>query len=479
MQVHEIRDPELARDYCAQGLWLQRILPSRSDRVPEILSWSLEVADAGEPLPALGFVADVGHLIFQPESGSRHEAAVAPGWPAGLARIYEDHVLGRLYADTSFERAGDALRRYQGRDRARGLAFLINQLRLRAGLGGVLLSPAVVKSLRDQPPDEVLGLGWQSLTQEGPLPLLRSLYDELVVQIRNSAAVLGPEDVFELEHGTALTAFSQRVALRQVLQAASGLEALLPLHQPRPLERRHEVPTRILDEDTYPVGGFSSISNRGTIESLLHSQLAYMEPVGRPDLFDIKFLRDELLYYSRDENQFRRQRRSFVFALHADLEHARFKDGDLPWQRIVLALGLALAGVRKLLEWLTADALLFEILFLDESAGPPALVAEQALMETVLREQVANGSVVINRLPRGRLSGHCAQHARRSRCHCLAVATKDRRLEIEGVQLGRLVVAGPCPALAPENEEDPQVSRGEHALASWTIPLENWLRTCL
>ena len=62
-------------------------------------------------------------------------------------------------------------------------------------------------------------------------------------------------------------------------------------------------PTRALDEDTYPVGGFTSISTRGSIESLLHSQLAYMETDERPDLFDIKFLRDELLYYARDENQ--------------------------------------------------------------------------------------------------------------------------------------------------------------------------------
>jgi hypothetical protein len=343
----------------------------------------------------------------------------------------------------------------------------------------VSLGPAVVKGLRDQSPDEVLGLGWQSLTQEGPLPLLRSLYDELVLQVRNSGAVLGPEDVFELEHGTALSAFSQRVALRQVLQAASALDAQLPPQRPRPLKHPYDVPTRILDEDTYPVGGFASISNRGTIESLLHSQLAFMEPAGRPDLFDIKFLRDELLYYSRDENQFRRQRRSFVFALFPDLEQARFKDSELPWQRIVLALGLALTAVRKLLEWLSTDALLFEVLFLDESIGPKVLAAEQALVETVFREQVANGTVVINRLPRQRLSYHCAQYARRSRCHCLAVATTDQRLEIEGVHLGRLVLAGPCPGLALENDADAQVPQGEHALTCWTMALESWLQTCL
>ena len=479
MRVHELRDPDRARDYCVQGLWLQRILPPRADRVPEILSWSLEIADAGEPLPAPGFVADVGHLIFQAETTLRHDVAPAPGWPVGLARTYEDHVLARLDTDSSFERAGDALRRCQGRDRARGLAFLVNQLRHRADLGGVLLSPAVVKGLRDQPPEQVLGLGWQSLTQAGPLPLLKDLYDELVVQIRNSGAVLGPEDVFELEHGTALSAFSQRVALRQILQAASALEAELPPQRPRPLERHHEVPTRILDEDTYPVGGFASISNRGTIESLLHSQLTYMEPAGRPDLFDIKFVRDELLYYSRDENQFRRQRRTFVFALFPDLERARFKDSELTWQRIVLVLGLALTAVRKLLEWLTADALRFEVLFLDDGAGPQALVAEQALMETVFREQVANGTVVINRLPRGRLSDHCTRHARYSRCHCLAVATTDQHLDMEGVRLGRLVIAGPCPALGLEDDADAQVPQGEHALTCWTTPLEGWLRTCL
>ena len=40
----------------------------------------------------------------------------------------------------------------------------------------------------------------------------------------------------------------------------------------------------------------------------------------------MKFLRDELLYYSRDENQFLRRRRTFVFALFPDLVDARFKD---------------------------------------------------------------------------------------------------------------------------------------------------------
>src|SRR4029077_9489540 len=127
---------------------------------------------------------------------------------------------------------------------------------------------------------------------------------------------------------------------------------------------RMEVPTRILDEDTYPVGGFTSIATRGSIESLLHSQLAYMEDEPeRPDLFDVKYVRDELLYYARDENQLLRRRRTFVFVLFPDLVELRFKDADLPWQRIVFLLALVVATVRTLTEWLRTEALCFHFLF--------------------------------------------------------------------------------------------------------------------
>src|SRR5205807_2202854 len=150
--------------------------------------------------------------------------------------------------------------------------------------------------------------------------------------------------------------------------AAETLEAALPRQRVRPLARRMEVPTRILDEDTYPVGGFTSISTRGSPESLLHSQLAYMETDERPDLFDIKYLRDELLYYARDENQFLRRRRTFAVVLCPDLIHARFKDAGLPFQRVILLGALLVVIVRKLAEWLSTDALSFVFYFLADSA---------------------------------------------------------------------------------------------------------------
>src|SRR5262245_35808330 len=123
MQIYELRDPETARIFCEQSLWLARAATLSAEHLPATLALALELAGAGEALPPLGFLADVTHLALEPDSVRSHENTPLAPWPDGLLRTYEDHVLGKLYADTSFERAGDAVRRYQGRDRTRGLAF--------------------------------------------------------------------------------------------------------------------------------------------------------------------------------------------------------------------------------------------------------------------------------------------------------------------------------------------------------------------
>src|SRR5262249_42280253 len=148
--------------------------------------------------------------------------------PPGLLRSYEDYVLGKIYVDWTFARASDALRRLQGRDRARGLAFVLNQFRERAGFAGVEFSPAIIKAVLESKPEDALAEAWEAWRRDGPHPLLMELYESLIAATRRHAEVLGPEDVFELEHGTALAELGERIALRQVLQAANRLEAELP-----------------------------------------------------------------------------------------------------------------------------------------------------------------------------------------------------------------------------------------------------------
>jgi hypothetical protein len=284
----------------------------------------------------------------------------------------------------------------------------------------VIVSPGLLKSLAQQPPEELLAESWLLLEEHGFSPAMLAELEQLTQAVRGTGEVLGREDIFELEHGTALAGFGQRLALRQVLQAAAWLEESLPQQKPRTPQRRQQVATRMFDEDLYPVGGYTSLSTRGTIESLLQSQLALMERDERPDLFDIKFLRDELLYYARDENQFFRRRQTLVFALSPDLVGLRVKDGQLRWQRIVLLLAVLLTTVRKLLAWLSDESLVFRIVLLD---GGVRLDDEAELLAMLLSEEIAGGNVIIDRaVSSQQLVEECNQAARRSQCRCLMVS---------------------------------------------------------
>jgi hypothetical protein len=246
-----------------------------------------------------------------------------------------------------------------------------------------------------------------------------------------------------------------------------------------------------MDEDQYPVGGYSSISTRGSIESLLHSQLAYMENES-PDLFDLKFVRDELFYYSRDENQFLRRRRSFVFAFHPSLTEARFKDPELPTQRIVLALSAVLTLVRRLTEWLSTDSLRFEVVFVQPGAKRWAnreeeqqalkqtpLAHEAELLSLLLREPIERGAAELKVMdgPAG-LAGFCAEHARHSQVHCLVLSADPFPFDPEGAVVTRLTVDGPRPELTDGNGLTAEFDADDafdHWSAAVTRVLELWV----
>jgi len=473
MAEQELHSGEDARRWLLQGLWFQRLQSVRAEAIPQILGWLLELAVRGDPLPPSGFVADVGHLAIglDGDSPGMTLATAVTAWPTALVRSYEDYVLGKLYADWTFERASAALRRYQGRDRARAVAFLFEQCQGRHELPGKIINPAMIKGLLEQPPDALLREGWEGLMRLGLEPGLVDLYSRLIVAIRDSGDFLGAEDVFELEHGTAVAAFSQRLALRQVLQATTRLLADLPRQPPRQVTRHQEVPTPLHSEDTYPVGGFSSIGTRGSVESLLHSQLVYMEKHERPDLFDIKFVRDELLYYARDENEFLRRRRTFIFAFFPDLSQARYKDADLVWQRLVLLLAFVAAAMRKLTEWLDNEALHFDLVFVEEDEV--FLSAEQAVLEMLLREELANGTATIARSSAGQLAAHCAERARRSQCEVLTLSKAGQPLGTDAARLTIFQLDGPVPKLG-SGQEPAATFEEDTPLASWGAALE-WL----
>ena len=124
--------------------------------------------------------------------------------------------------------------------------------------------------------------------------------------------------------------------------------------------------THLADESLYPAGGFTAITPGGSnanIENLVTSELVYMEDGPETDVFTLRYVEGELLYYTRDDSVFRRHRQVIGIALGADLDDARVKDRDLPWQRLILALGLFVAAIRWLTEQLGDHALTIRIAF--------------------------------------------------------------------------------------------------------------------
>ncbi len=500
----ELRDPVEVRSFLLQGLLMQRALPPNEQNIQHALQWSHELAWRGNPLPPTGFVADIGHVAFGLDdpaslSQSGDQQASLLGIHPGVQRTYEDYVLGKLYADLNFDRASAALSRYKDHDRVLGLVYLIERFQQRAGFGGVLLNPAIIQTLQQQPADQTLAEAREDLVQNGLMPLLyhpyvrdespvggdfepESLYERIIQAVRNTGEVLSDEDVEELEQGTALTQYGQRVAQRQVSQSARLLEQHLPRQRVRRSPKQHEVPTHIRDEDTYPIGGYNSISTRGSIESLLHSQLAYMEDTSNrePDLFDIKFLRDELFYYSRDENQFFRRRQTFLFALFPELAETRVKGPELPYQRLILLLGLLKTTVHKLMEWLSEDALKFEFLIVrrpksrNSKPSEDQLADEYELLKMMFWKEIANGTVQVNWINSEDLSQRCGHRARSAMVHVLSLSPRGEAIECDVAHVTRLKLDSPVPQLAWPYEEF-VTAEGDNPLEIWGQTLEDLL----
>lgn len=468
----ELRDPDLAKEFILESLLLARAHPLSADSVKSTLRVAMELTSDGSPLPPLGLVFDISEVAtrFGTERKSPPEVH---GFHPGLTRRYEDYVLGKMYADISFERGVDAIARFEGRERDRAIAFMINQLCRRCDVVGAYLSPAVIKSFQQLTGDEVVAMAGELITPDGISATMSEHYEKLVTAIQSSGELLGAEDIFELEHGTALAEFGQRIALHQVLRAAAELEKNLPNQKPRSQPRKYSVATNILEEDFYPVGGFSSISNKGTIESLLRSELAYIDDEVRPDLFDIKFARGELLYYSRDENQFLRRRLSFVFLLDPSLAHARFKDPQIEWQRIILLMAMLYAMVERISNWLSVDAMQFEFLFLNRISASP-LDDERELLEMLFREQLESGMVTIGEIEESEVVVHCDDLARTSLCHSLMLTSELRSLKTQIAISSQVVLEPILPALYLDEED--RFRSEDESLDGWRESLERLLK---
>jgi hypothetical protein len=397
--MKELRQQQQTERWVAGTLCLARLTRLDEQSGPRAVPWLLAAMASQSWLPPFGFYVDVGLLLEGSPLDFSACYPVSDGALRGVMRRYEDHVLGRLVADRRFEALRDAYAKLDEARQAAAVAVVVEHLLEGFKFeGGIAINAAAARRYLGRPGYELFSASRAACqpTGEELEPVLQA-YDGLVQRARHTRTLLHDRDVFVVENLSVLSRLSQRVAIEQMVDAGEQLKRSLPRRIRRP-PRRGSTVTAIQDDSVYPSGGFSAVSTAGSIENLVCSELVYMDNVGRSkdvDLFDVRYAEGELLYYTRDDNVFVRRRRAFSVILASDLPAARFSDAGLPWQRLVLTFGLIYSLIQRFSEWLSDEALEFEICFVVDDAGRNPLSEELELCRLLLNEWIEKGVVSI------------------------------------------------------------------------------------
>ncbi len=142
------------------------------------------------------------------------------------------------------------------------------------------------------------------------------------------------------------------------------------------------------------MGGLTELTNRGSLENLVTSQLIYIEPGPEINVFDVRYLEGELLYYLRDEGSLRRKRRTvhLIFDLDAAFE---WKSPGWDYQFAVLCQGLGLRLLNDLFAVFEHDSVIACFHYIRRGVPEAFLDAEMDLMRLVLDDAVRHGWVEI------------------------------------------------------------------------------------
>jgi len=387
----ELRAQADVASWLAAGLSLRRVHGEPEDDVTvagSIMACASELAT----MPPPGVIADVATLL----GGARPQIEPPHGADEALKialRAYDDDVLGRLVQTPRFDDVLAAYAHLPPTQRPLAIALVVGALCERAAFAGLSVNPATLRRALARPREEREATGRAELRSAQTAGRLAEAYQRLARGARQSRALVDDREVFAIDHLQVLGSYARRLAADHIAAAAEELARALPRRLPASRRQRGAADTQLAAEDTYPAGGFTAITPGGSsanIENLVSSELVYMEDHQAVDLFTLRYVEGELLFYTRDESVFRRHRHLITFLLGNDLDDARVKDPDVPWQRLVLGFGLLVAAIRWLTDQLGHEALQVRLSF------PPKLLAEEReLVSLLLEGEIKSGIVQV------------------------------------------------------------------------------------
>lgn len=362
------------RWYVLTGLCLQRRDPLSSSRIVDDFAFLESLVRAGIPLLPPGVVLDLWHelrpqppVVTQTTAPPRSSAedSLLPDELATELRRYTDSVLMRWLRDPSLALARAALTlsptaaklttpQLHRTAEFRAGAFLYANWLRRAQLPSRSIAawpfnPQIGDTVASA--EQLTHSAWRMLIDRGPHPLLKPQYAALNQRLAPEfPPLITDAEAVYWRVGLATGTPADRLAFTQVQTMRKQLAHLLRQHPPAiPAESAGHAPPPDKSMGTIPSGGFAELSRRGTIESLVRSELLWMD--AKPtesqlpgDLFDLKYAQQELLYYARDDNEPpTHQPINIIITGLQHLATCSAKSASAPFQRRIVYLGLLAA----------------------------------------------------------------------------------------------------------------------------------------
>ncbi len=200
------------------------------------------------------------------------------------------------------------------------------------------------------------------------------------------------QDIFEIGHWQQLNTKHARLGCRQIIKLQQSLSPLA-LRKLNISEAETEVETRFIDHTYVPSGGVAELTNRGSIENLVASELLYIDENHQGlNLFDLRYIEGELLYYMRDEGALLRKRRSLFFIL--DLESSlQIKPFSYEYQISILVQTLMLTLYQEFSTLFENDSLQASFNYLTSKDNQTYLEAEANLLKILLADDIKHDRV--------------------------------------------------------------------------------------
>lgn len=312
---------------------------------------------------------------------------------------YEREVLLRVLQHRAVSELFEALKTSPDREaQLHRLLYLIGSRWAEHVPRRVQLGPAAIRRLYELDiSDETVESGAAAFDRwAGPDASPRSVLAAFVDSVGRGlgwSKLIGPEDRFELLSWRSLTTEDLRIGCRQILAVHERLDAF-PLPTQIDVREDDEAETSFVDETYYPMGGLAELTHRGSIENLVTSQLAFIEDGPDINVFDLRYVEGELLYYLRDEGALRRKRRTVHWILDLGSSfHLKSRGWD--YQFSILVQGLFLRLWNDLQKVFEHDSVLgrFHYLASDaESVGRQSAESSQEmkLLRLLLADEVAH-----------------------------------------------------------------------------------------